>query len=235
MFLVKFFVTCWRFRLLLVFLMLWLFIWFFLWNCTNKKNSNSISSNNSAATATKIQFNIIQFNLLTWKLNSAGPIKIPTTDIPQSPPSTTAKHVIKWSQSKFYRKLWLCWLVITCEGTDIFGTKFSFNWWSSTSCSTSLTNAALKHYMDDMQSYHVASLVHPLVLLEAEMFLTVQEDLKNQQMTILIHFNQLLNSDECPGLKRGWFGALVPLISLQFAVWLQNTVNSNWIKYWRNN
>jgi hypothetical protein len=95
-------------------------------------------------------------------------------------------------------------------------------------------NAALKLYMDDMQTYHVASLVHPLVLLEAEMFLTVQEDLKNQQMTILIHFNQLLNSDECPGLNRGWFGSLVPLISLQFAVWLQNTINSNSIKHWRN-
>jgi hypothetical protein len=64
-------------------------------------------------------------------------------------------------------------------------------------------NAALKQYMDDMQTYHVASLVHPLVLLEAEMFLTVQEDLKNQQMTTLIHFNQTLNSDECPILKKG--------------------------------
>ena len=35
------------------------------------------------------------------------------------------------------------------------------------------------------------------------MFLTVQEDLKNQQMTILIHFNQTLNSDECRILKKG--------------------------------
>jgi GTP:adenosylcobinamide-phosphate guanylyltransferase len=42
-------------------------------------------------------------------------------------------------------------------------------------------NTALKHYVDDMQTYCVASLVHPLVLLEADMFLTVQEDLKNQQ------------------------------------------------------
>lgn len=83
-----------------------------------------------------------------------------------------------------------------CESTNIFGTKFSFNRQSSPSCSNSLINAALKHYMDDMQTYHVASLVHPLVLLEAEMFLTVQEDLKNQQMTILINFNQTLNSDE---------------------------------------
>jgi hypothetical protein len=57
-------------------------------------------------------------------------------------------------------------------------------------------NTALKHYLDGMQTYHVASLVHPLVLFEAEMFLTVQEDLKNQQRTILIHFNQMLNSDE---------------------------------------
>jgi len=64
-------------------------------------------------------------------------------------------------------------------------------------------NAALKHCMDDMHTYHVASLVHPLVLLEVEMFLTVQEDLKNQQMTILIHFNQTLNSDECRILKKG--------------------------------
>jgi len=59
----------------------------------------------TTATATKIQFNIIQFNLLTWKLNCAGPIKIPTSDIPQSPPSTTPKHLIQWSQIKFYRKL----------------------------------------------------------------------------------------------------------------------------------
>jgi len=34
-----------------------------------------------AAAATRIQ--LIQFNLLMWRLNSAGPIKIPTTDIPQ--------------------------------------------------------------------------------------------------------------------------------------------------------
>jgi len=40
-------------------------------------------------------------------------------------------------------------------------------------------NTALKHYLDAKQTYHVASLVHPLVLLEAEMFSTVQEDLKN--------------------------------------------------------
>jgi hypothetical protein len=74
--------------------------------------------------------------------------------------------------------------------------------------------------MDGMQTYHVASLVHPLFLLEAEMFSTVQEDLKNEQMTIFMHFNQMLNSDECPGKKKGeWFVALVPLmITLQFAV-----------------
>ena len=59
----------------------------------------------AGAIASKIQFNIIQFNLLTWRLNSARPIKIPTTDIPQSPPSTTAKHVTQWSQIKFYRKI----------------------------------------------------------------------------------------------------------------------------------
>jgi hypothetical protein len=64
-------------------------------------------------------------------------------------------------------------------------------------------NTALKHYLDSMQTYHVASLVHPLVLLETEMFLTVQEDLKNQQMTILIHFNRMLSSDECPISKKG--------------------------------
>jgi len=40
-------------------------------------------------------------------------------------------------------------------------------------------NTALKHYLGGMQTYHVASLVHPLVLLEAEMVSTVQEDLKN--------------------------------------------------------
>jgi len=64
-------------------------------------------------------------------------------------------------------------------------------------------NAALKHYINDMHTYHVASLVHPLVLLEAGMFLTVQEDLKNQQMTILVNFNQTLKSDECRILKKG--------------------------------
>jgi len=64
-------------------------------------------------------------------------------------------------------------------------------------------NAALKHCIRDMHTYHVASLVHSLVLLEAEMFLTVQENLKNQQMTILIHFNQTLNSDECRIFKKG--------------------------------
>jgi hypothetical protein len=53
-----------------------------------------------------------------------------------------------------------------------------------------------------MQTYHVASLVPLLLLPEAEMFLTVQEDLKNQQRTILIHFNQMLNSDEGPTLKK---------------------------------
>jgi hypothetical protein len=40
-------------------------------------------------------------------------------------------------------------------------------------------NATVKHYIDGMQTYHFASLVHPLVLLEAEMFSTVQEDLKH--------------------------------------------------------
>jgi len=64
-------------------------------------------------------------------------------------------------------------------------------------------NTALEHYMDRKQTYHVASLVHPLVLLETYMFSTVQEDLKNYQMTILMHFNQMLNSDECPLLKKG--------------------------------
>jgi hypothetical protein len=66
-----------------------------------------------------------------------------------------------------------------CESTNIFGTKFSFSGPSSSSCSTSLMNTAIKHYMDGMQTYHVASLVHPLVLLETEMFSSVQEDLKN--------------------------------------------------------
>jgi len=137
-------------------------------------NSNSISSNNSNSNK-----NSIQFSLLTWKLNSAGPIKIPTTNIPRSPPSTTAQYVTQWPQIMIYRKLLLCWQVITCESTNIFGTKFSFNWPSSSSCSSSWMNTALEHYMDGMQTYHVASLVHPLVLLETYMFSTVQEDLKN--------------------------------------------------------
>jgi hypothetical protein len=47
----------------------------------------------------------VQFNLSMWKLISAGPIKIPTTDIQQSPQSTIAKHVTQWSQTKVYRKL----------------------------------------------------------------------------------------------------------------------------------
>jgi hypothetical protein len=62
--------------------------------------ATALAETPAGATTTKIQF-----NLLTWKLNSAGPIKIPTTDILQLPPSTAAKHVTQWSQIKFYRKL----------------------------------------------------------------------------------------------------------------------------------
>ena len=77
--------------------MLWLFIRFFLRNCTNKKKTaTAFLVTTAAAAATKIQF-----NLLTRKLNSAGPIKIPTTDIPQSPRGTTAKHVTHWAQTNF--------------------------------------------------------------------------------------------------------------------------------------
>jgi hypothetical protein len=57
--------------------------------------------------------------------------------------------------------------------------------------------------MNGMQAYHVASLVHPLVLLEAQMFSSAPEDLKNQQTTIVTHFNQTVNTDECPILKQG--------------------------------
>jgi hypothetical protein len=49
-------------------------------------------------------------------------------------------------------------------------------------------STTLKPYIDGMQAYHVASLVHPPVLLEAEMFSSVQEALKNQQTTIFMHF-----------------------------------------------
>jgi len=168
MFLVIFFVTCWRFGLLLVFLI----FWFFLRNCTNNNiKLATATSSSSAAAAAAAAAKTIQFSLLMWRLNSAGPIKIPTIDIPQSPPSTTAQHLTQWHQIMVY--------AIMCESTNIFGIKFSLNWPSSSSCSRSWMNTALEHYMDGTQTYHVASLVHPLVLLEADMFSTVQEDLKN--------------------------------------------------------
>jgi hypothetical protein len=67
--------------------------------------------------------------------------------------------------------------------------------------------------MNSKQAYHVASSLHPLVLLEAEKFSSAQEDLKNQQTTIFTHFNQTLNTDECPHFKAmDCFGILVPSI-----------------------
>jgi hypothetical protein len=76
--------------------MLWLFSRFSLWNCTNKniKLAPAPATTTAAAKATRIQF-----NLLTWRLNSAGSIKIPNTTILQLPPNTTAQHVTQWSQS----------------------------------------------------------------------------------------------------------------------------------------
>jgi hypothetical protein len=51
----------------------------------------------------------IQFNLSMWKLIITEPIKLPTTDIPQTPHSTIAKHVTQWSQTNIYRKLYVDW------------------------------------------------------------------------------------------------------------------------------
>jgi len=57
-----------------------------------QKHESSSSSSNS-----------IQFNLLMWRLNSARPIKIATTDTLQSSPSTTAQHLTQWHQIMVYR------------------------------------------------------------------------------------------------------------------------------------